>query len=52
MPIAYAGPWYVTRNNVYAESRAQKALGLTPRPFGESVRDTVRWMAATGRLKA
>lgn len=30
---------------------ALKALSLTPRPVGESVADTVRWLAAAGHLR-
>ena len=52
MPVPYAPIWYVTRSNMAAESRAQKELGIVPRPVEESVRDTVRWVASTGRLKA
>ena len=50
LPFSYAGPWYVTRSNVFDESRAQKEFGIEPRPFEDSVRDTVVWMASTGRL--
>lgn len=50
LPVAYAGAWYVTRHNVFEESRAQKEFGISPRPFEDSVRDTVAWMASTGRL--
>lgn len=50
LPSPYAGVWYLTRNNTFAESRAQREFGIVPRPFRESVRDTVRWMHQTGRL--
>src|SRR5215510_1009584 len=52
LPFSYAGPWYLTRRNVFGESRAQKEFGITPRPFMDSVRDTVAWMAGTRRLPA
>jgi nucleoside-diphosphate-sugar epimerase len=52
LPLQYAGAWYVTRNNVYGESRAEREFGIAPRPFEQSVRDTVSWMIATGRLRA
>jgi nucleoside-diphosphate-sugar epimerase len=52
LPFSYAGPWYVTRRNIFGESRAQKEFGIEPRPFDESVRDTVAWMAGTRRLQA
>lgn len=52
LPLTYAGPWIVTRNSRYAESRAQKEFGIEPRPFEDSVRDTVQWMAHDGRLPA
>lgn len=52
LPLTYAGPWYVTRDNTYGESRAQREFGIAPRPFEETVRDTLRWMASTGRLPA
>ena len=51
LPFSYAGPWYVTRSNIFGESRAQKEFGIEPRPFDESVRDTVAWMAGTRRLQ-
>lgn len=50
LPFSYAGAWYITRRNRFGESRAQKEFGIEPRPFEESVRDTVTWMASTGRL--
>lgn len=52
LPLLYAGPWYVTRSNVFGQSRARKEFGIEPRPFEESVRDTVTWMAGSGRLPA
>jgi len=51
LPFSYAGPWYVTRRNAFGESRAQTEFGIEPRPFAESVRDTVTWMAGTRRLQ-
>lgn len=50
LPLTYAGPWYVTRDNTYGESRAQREFGIAPRHFDETVRDTLKWMASTGRL--
>lgn len=52
LPLPYAGPWYVTRRNVYGESRATREFGIQARPFTESVRDTIEWMRGTGRLPA
>ena len=51
-PLAYTQPWLISRRNTFAESRAQREFGIRPRPFEDSVRDTVRWMATTGRLPA
>jgi dihydroflavonol-4-reductase len=50
-PVSYEATWYLTRNNSVGETRAQKELGIEPRPLEESVRDTLVWMAGTGRMK-
>ena len=51
LPVSYEGAWYITRNNVCGETRAQKEFGIEPRPFEASVRDTLEWMAGAGRMK-
>ena len=51
LPVPYAGAWYITRNNFCGETPAQEEFGIEPRPLGDSVRDTLEWMAATGRME-
>ncbi len=52
LPASYSGAWWLTRRNTVGKLRAQEELGITPRPFDETVRDTLAWMAGTGRLKS
>jgi dihydroflavonol-4-reductase len=51
-PVSYEATWFLTRDNSVSETRAERDLGIQTRPFVESVRDTLQWMAGTGRLKA
>lgn len=38
------------RNNDFDSSKARRELGFTTRPFEESIRDTVTWLAAEGLI--
>ncbi len=49
VPLIYEGPWMVSRRNAYGSSRAQAEFGIEPRPFEETVRDTLTWLAGSGR---
>jgi dihydroflavonol-4-reductase len=39
-------------NKVYLRDKSERELGYRPRPTEESVRETYRWFAASGRLPA
>lgn len=38
-------------NAVFSHEKASEALGYAPRPFGETLRDTVEWLQKEGRLR-
>ena len=42
----------IHRSPTVGHAKASRDLGYTPRPTEETVRDTYRWFAATGRLPA
>ena len=39
----------LTANASFSHEKAERVLGYHPRPFDETVRDTVRWMRAQGK---
>lgn len=41
----------LTRNNDFDCSRARRELGFTCRPFTETIRDEVLWLAETGKIR-
>jgi dihydroflavonol-4-reductase len=42
----------LARNNNFDCSRAARELGFTCRPFEETIRDTVKWLQAEGKINA
>jgi dihydroflavonol-4-reductase len=41
----------LTSNCLMSSAKAARELGYAPRPLKETVRDTIRWFVATGRLQ-
>jgi dihydroflavonol-4-reductase len=40
-----------SRNTLLDDTPARRELGIEPVPFEDSLRDTVRWLVGSGRLK-
>jgi nucleoside-diphosphate-sugar epimerase len=49
-PADHEGTVVGLRDTRMDDERARRELGITPRPFEETVRDTIEWMVAAGRL--
>ena len=49
-PIGVEGPHISQCNTVMHDQPARTELGVDPRPFDETVRDTIRWLVDAGRL--
>lgn len=51
-PADADGIGYLARNTRFDDSPARVELGIDPRPFSVSVRDTISWMTQSGHLPA
>jgi nucleoside-diphosphate-sugar epimerase len=40
----------VQSNHQISQAKARQELGYTPRPFADTIRDTLEWFRETGRL--
>ena len=40
----------LARNNTFSSEKARKELGYNPRPFEETIRDTVNWLVSEGKI--
>jgi dihydroflavonol-4-reductase len=40
------------RNNTFDYSKAKKELGYRPRPYVETIKDEVRWLMKSGKVKS
>jgi len=41
----------LARNNTFDYSKAKNDLGYQPRPYTETIRDEVKWLTASGKIK-
>jgi dihydroflavonol-4-reductase len=41
----------LSSNSLFSNKKAEKELGFKPRPFSETVTDTVEWLRSRKRLK-
>lgn len=52
VPAGREGVMLFARNTHFDDSPAREQLGIGPIPFEDSVRDSLRWLAETGRLRS
>jgi dihydroflavonol-4-reductase len=50
LPLAYEGMWIAALQPHCDDSRTVNELGITPRDLGETLADTVRWLADQGHI--
>ena len=50
VPADHEAVWLASCDTRMHDEPARAELGVQPRPFAETVRDTVAWMAASGRI--
>ena len=52
LPAGFEGIYLAVQNPVCDNSRTWSELGITPRPVGETIRDTLVWLKGDGYLSA
>ena len=51
-PADREGVEIIRRDTRFDDSVARTELGIQPRPFAQSIADTVRWLVESGRVPA
>jgi len=51
-PADREGVEIVRRDTRFADSAARTEFGIDPRPFRQTIADTVRWLVESGRVPA